>query len=170
MFVFAWHCHSCDRGFHLIQHVRFPVAEYFALLLPEGVRCTLSHPGQEVVNRESRGSSRWAQADGDTAVFRDGGAAEVTAGGRSFDPTGLPLDPLPMQRCLSLCEGSYSISTTASMLCVFFLNVSVYLSIAEADYDRHCESLPNDTVLRSTLMPYVTFYVIINEHTNMATA
>lgn len=124
MFVFAWHCHSCDRGFHLIQHVRFPVAEYFALLLPEGVRCTLSHPGQEVVNRESRGSSRWAQADGDTAVFRDGGAAEVTAGGRSFDPTGfttgLPLDPLPMQRCLSLCEGSYSISTTASMLCFFF--------------------------------------------------
>lgn len=66
------------------------------------------------MNRESRGSGRWAQADGDKAVLRDGGAVEVAAGGRRFQPTGfpiagLPLDPLPMQRCLSLREGSYSI-------------------------------------------------------------
>lgn len=98
------------------------------------------HPGQEVVNTESRGSGGCrAQADSGVAVFCDGGAAEVTAGGRRFDPTGftkagLPLDPLPMQRCLSLCERSYSVRMTVSiLLLLLFLNISVYLSIAEAD-------------------------------------
>lgn len=64
------------------------------------------------MSRESRGSGHRARVDGGTAAFRDGGAAEVIAGGRVFDPTGfstagLPLDPLPMQRCLSLYEGSH---------------------------------------------------------------
>lgn len=107
----ALRCRSCHRAFRLIRHVHSPVAEYFAFLLPVGVGL---YPGQKVVNGESRGSGRRAQADGGTAAFRDGGAAEVIAGGRSFDPTGftaagLPLDPLPMQRCLSLGGRSFSI-------------------------------------------------------------
>lgn len=131
-------CRRCHRGAHLTQRDHFPVAEDLALLLPVGV---VLHPAQEVVNTESGGSGGCrAQADGGVAVFRDGGAAEVAAGGRRFDPTGLttaglPLDPLPVQRCLSLCERSYSVRRTVTILLVV-----LFFFFKHSSVPQHCRS------------------------------
>lgn len=95
-------CPSYDRGSHPVRHVYVAVAAHFALLLPFGARL---HVGPEVLNGERGGSSRWPQTG--AAAFGYGGAAEVVAGRGAFDPfgftaAGLPLNPLPVQRCLGL--------------------------------------------------------------------
>lgn len=110
--------------------------------------------------QDRRGGHR-PQADGGAAGFRYGGCAEVIAGGRSFHPvglaaSGLPLNPLPVHRCLGLCakdQVQYRKKTVSMLVSeTFRFRVTSYLSVAEADYDCNRESLQSDTTgLRSTL-------------------
>lgn len=93
-------------GLQLVEHVHLPVAGRRAVpLLPVG----FLELAVVFVLFRGRSSSGVLQADGGAAGFGDGRVvvAVVAVGDRylspaGFTPGGLPLRPLPLQRCLGL--------------------------------------------------------------------
>lgn len=99
-------------GLQLAEHVGVPVAARLAVLLPT--------VGQEVFAVSGRCRNGRLQVDGGAAGFGDGGAVvvEVAVGDgcvspAGFTPGGLPLNPLPPQRCLGL-----NVNNDSQLICI----------------------------------------------------